>query len=330
MAFTISQAEPLPFEFTYPPDGLLCQRLAELFALGFDASTPDVTIIEREPMPVASSHPMERVVIDVNGRREYLCCKYGRQTDPAHFQHGHRHGTAYETAVYERVLEPLDVTAPRVFGLIDKGDWRWLVMAYLDDAISVSRTGRLEVLAEAGRWLGNFHRQTEGWAASNRVSFLQRQTADYYLTCAERTLEFCARVPRPRPWLAEAARRYRANAVPLLVNQQTVIHGEFYSNNVLYRDDVILPVDWESAAIGAPEIDLTFLLEGWPEEARVGVLQAYVEARWRSLAPPDFDARLTAATMFSQFRWLGDRPEWTADPANNWRFETLRKAALTA
>ena len=110
---------------------------------------------------------MERVVLDVDGRREHLCCKYGRQSAPAHFRHGNRHGTAYEASVYERVLRQLDVTAPRVFGLVDTEDWRWLVMDYLDDATTITRTGSADVLDDAGRWLGRFHRQTETWASSS-------------------------------------------------------------------------------------------------------------------------------------------------------------------
>jgi hypothetical protein len=320
-------------EFTYPSDGLLRQGLAELFAArsaseAASAATPDVTIIEREPMPVPGSHPLERVLLEVDGRREHLCCKYGGHSDPAHYRHGNRHGTAYEASVYERVLRHLDVTAPRVFGLVDKEGWRWLVIDYLDDATTVTRTGSADVLDDAGRWLARFHRQTEGWAASSRASFLHRHTADYYLACAERTLEFASGLPRRRPWLAKAVRRYRSAAVPLLVSHQTVIHGEFYSSNVLYGGGVILPIDWESAAIGAPEIDLAFLLEGWTEEDRVRVLHRYAEARWSGAAPADFRARFDAAVLFTQFRWLGDRLEWTADGENQWRFKLLLEGAF--
>ena len=310
-------------ESTYPSDELLSQHLAELFA-----GRSPVAIIEREPMPVPGSHPMERVLLEVDGRREHVCCKYGKHSEPAHFQHGNRHGTAYEASVYERVLRRIDVTMPRVFGLVDKGDWRFLVTEYLDDATTVTRTGSADVLDDAGRWLGRFHRQTEGWAASGRASFLHRQTEDFYVACAQRTLEFSSRLSMPRPWVEKAIRRYRKIAVPLLVSQQTVIHGEFYSSNVLCRGGVILPIDWESAAIGAPEIDLAFLLEGWSEKDQARVLQRYAETRWSGEPPADFGARFDAAVMFSQFRWLGDRPEWTAEGENQWRFKLLRETVF--
>lgn len=311
-------------EFSFPSDELLGQRLAEVFAAARGSAMLDVRILSREPLLVSGSHPMERVIVEVDGRREDLCCKYGKYSDPAHFRHGHRHGTAYEASVYEQVLRPLEVSAARAFGLVDTDGWRWLVTDYLQDSMTVTRTGEISALEDAGRWLGNFHRQTEGWVTSGRASFLHRQTADYYWSCAQRTLQFAQTLERPRPWLANAARRYRRRAVPLLASQQTVIHGEFYSSNVLYRNGEVLPIDWESASIGAPEIDLAFLLEGWSDEDRKGVLDAYAEARWGTAPPPDFGDRLDAAIMFSQFRWLGDRLEWTANPENHWRFKILR------
>lgn len=311
-------------DFIYPSNGLLCQRLTELFAAR-DPATPVVTIIKREPMLVSASHPMERVILEVDGHRQDLCCKYARYSDPAHVRHENRHGTAYEASVYVHVLSQIDVTAPRAFGLVDKDDSRWLVTDYLADATTVSGAGTPDALDAAGRWLARFHGQTEGWAECGRASFLHRQTKDFYLACAKRTLEFASGLSRPRPWLENAVRRYRRIAVPLLVSQQTVIHGEFYSSNVLTKNGSILPIDWESAAIGAPEIDLAFLLEGWPEADWVRVLRAYTEVRWPAGAPPAFGARLEAAVMFAQFRWLGDRPEWTAHPQNHWRFTILRE-----
>jgi thiamine kinase-like enzyme len=97
----------------------------------------------------------------------------------------------------------------------------------------------------------------------------------------------------------------------------------------LWGRGVILPIDWESAAIGAPEIDLAFLLlEGWSADDRVRVLRRYAETRWSGAAPPDFGARFDAAVMFTQFRWLGDRLEWTADRENQWRFKLLLEYAF--
>ena len=49
----------------------------------------------------------------------------------------------------------------------------------------------------------------------------------------------------------------------LLAAPRTMIHGEFYPGNILYEKGRICPVDWESAAIAAGELDLAALTEGW-------------------------------------------------------------------
>ena len=313
--------------FNYPTDEALRHHLIRLFrARGAEAS--DFVLVSREPLEVSRTHPSERVICAVDGRNRDICCKYGGHSDAAHVRYGHRHGIAYEAAVYDRLLSALDVTVPGFLGAVEETGPSWLVMEFFDGSTTVTRSGSPEALAETGRWLGDFHRQAETLAASAAAAFLFRHSAVYYRACAERTLEFAALRAKPYRWLGAVARRYMDEAVPALSAQQTVIHGEFYSSNVLYRSGVVVPVDWESAAIGAPEIDLAFLLERWPEEEGAAVVEAYVAARWTDGAPADFFARLDWARMFSQFRWLGDRKEWTLDPENRWRFEILRQYAI--
>ena len=114
----------------------------------------------------------------------------------------------------------------------------------------------------------------------------------------------------------------------LLAPPVTIIHGEFYQKNVLLRDGTIYPVDWQSAAIASGEIDLAALVERWPAAIARACEDAYQRARWPDGAPTDFLRRLDAARVYLQFRWLGDRPEWTTDEACHWRFEPLRLTAM--
>ena len=315
-------------EAGYPSDAALRHHLRELLKVR-GATAPHCEITEREPLELARTHPSERVVCLVDGRREELYCKYGGHSDAAHLRHGHRHGIRYEAAVYEHTLRAIDLPIARFRGAVESGESTWLVMDYLNSAGPVSRTGIAGALSEAGRWLGSFHRQSAVIAVSPAAEFLYRHSAAHYLGCAERTLEFAAPLITQYPWLAAAANRYAEWAVPQLLAEQAVIHGEFYSSNVLYRDGEVVPVDWESAAVGAPEIDLAFLLEGWSDADRTSVIEAYASARWPNGSRPDISSRLQAATMFSQFRWLGDRPEWTVDRENRWRFKILRECAGT-
>jgi len=103
----------------------------------------------------------------------------------------------------------------------------------------------------------------------------------------------------------------------------TIIHGEYYPKNVLYRDGIIYPVDWESAAIAAGEIDLACLTDRWPADTVRECERAYQQSRWPDGAPAAFAQRLAAARLYIHLRWLGDRPEWTTRQ-QYWRFDHLR------
>src|SRR5207249_336615 len=115
------------------------------------------------------------------------------------------------------------------------------------------------------------------------------------------------------PWLMEACERRDEWCATLLAAPPTVIHGEFYAKTVLLRRKSVFPVDWESAAISAGEIDLAALTEGdrWPAGIVRLCEREYVHARWPEGAPTAFQRRLDAARVYLHFRWLGDRPDRT-------------------
>ena len=96
------------------------------------------------------------------------------------------------------------------------------------------------------------------------------------------------------------------------------------ANNILYSGGVIYPIDWESAAVAAGEIDLACLTEGWPPRVVRECERRYREARWPDGAPADFERRLGAARLYLAFRWLGEEPDETVDESNRWRFDDLR------
>ena len=115
---------------------------------------------------------------------------------------------------------------------------------------------------------------------------------------------------------------------PLLAAPATVIHGEFYINNILVRRKNVFPVDWESTAIAAGEIDLAALVEGpWRENVVRRCEREYQRSRWPDGAPHDFERTLDAARLYLYFRWLGERPDWTVREATLWRYDHLHGTA---
>ena len=100
----------------------------------------------------------------------------------------------------------------------------------------------------------------------------------------------------------------------------TVVHGEFYPENILVREGAIYPIDWESTALAAGEIDLASLTEGWSEDVARDCEEQYRQVRWPGGPPDGFYRRLWTARLYLQFRWLGDHPE---TDVSEWRLEAL-------
>lgn len=134
------------------------------------------------------------------------------------------------------------------------------------------------------------------------------------------------------PWLSHLFTAFGQVTRILLDAQQTIIHGEYYPDNILYRAASVYPVDWETAAIAPGEIDLATLTDNWPQEVVERCQRAYVQARYSNSAPDqNFERRLAAARLYVQVHWLGYEtdplhPEWSERTVGAWRFEQLHDA----
>ena len=107
---------------------------------------------------------------------------------------------------------------------------------------------------------------------------------------------------------------------------QTIMHGDYYADNVLYHRDEAYPIDWERAGVGPGEIDLACLTNGWHEEMIEDCVCAYCDARWPYGAPRAFKRRFNAAQLYVLFRLLGEAPGWPDLEMRAWRLDLLRAA----
>ena len=93
----------------------------------------------------------------------------------------------------------------------------------------------------------------------------------------------------------------------------TLIHGELFPANVLMASGTLWFVDWESAGIGAGEIDLAALTSGaWDESTLAELDERYASSRWPQGAPSVFRAVIAAARVYVvvTIAWhLGTRSE---------------------
>jgi len=281
-----------------------------------------VTILERQPNFPAGTFPAEIVTCRLeDGRELRLFCKYS--AGRSHNASGHRSGVAYEAAVYRHILQPSKTSVPKFYGVFAGGNAgeTGLILEYLDKGRRVRDTRQVAVLSQGAAWIGRFHALSEASLCGVPTSFLIRYDAEYYRGWARRTSLLAGRRHRRFPWLAALCECFE-DVVPVLLNcPLTIIHGEYYPPNILWRNGVIYPVDWEATAIAAGEIDLAALTEGWPPGFVEQCDLEYQRVRWPQGSPTDFERRLAVARLYLHFRWLGS--ETDRDPSLR-RFERLR------
>jgi hypothetical protein len=281
----------------------------------------DVAIVERHANAFASTCPSEIVTCRSQDGRE-LRLLFKHAAGPHHLAFGHRGGTAYEALVYREVVSQCGLSAPRFWN--DLSSDTTLVIEFLTDAVCAEAAmPTADAMATAARWAGRFHRITTGSAAP-----LNRYDREYYCVWPRRTAELAGAWHQRLPWLGALCSKAETFMAVLVDQPSSVIHGEFTPHNVLIRGGVAYPIDWESGAIAFGEIDLACLTDKWPSDIVTGCEQEYQRARWPGSGDGgDFRYRLDLARLYWNFRWLGDRPEWTSSEKVGPRFEEVRRIA---
>jgi aminoglycoside phosphotransferase (APT) family kinase protein len=297
-----------------PPDlQTLTRSLNASFNNNDHKSTGDgVTVVARDLNPLSSTYPSEVVTCHLaDGAELRVLCKY--EAGRTHDAHGHRGGLPYEAEVYRQVLQRLPVSTASFYGLhrdATTGE-RWLFLEYLDKSVRIKDSRDRTLIHAAARWLGEFHRANQSLLSPASMPFLHQHDADYYLGWADRTSSLAGHLHQEFRWLAPLCQRFEKIFDTLLELPFLIIHGEYYTGNILSRDGMIYPVDWESTAVAIAEIDLASLVEHWPEEIANECKGEYSEARWPEGPPADFERKLQAGEMYWKLRWLGEEVDWT-------------------
>jgi fructosamine-3-kinase len=227
--------------------------------------------------------------------------------------------------VYRHVLEPMGARVPRYFGVYRDGRTSCLFLEYLQGAKPPTGDGELQ---KAETWLAHFHQEAKLLASSDEAAFLIRYDRDYYVGWARRAAEFAEPLRERYPWVSGVCSRFAEYGAPALESEPTVIHGEYYYKNLLMHHGFVYAIDWESCAIGAGEIDVAMLVEGWPELLADDLASRYARERWPEGVAEGFNQRLAFAKVYAQLRWLGEQPEKTLTRFDN--FDELRVACERA
>jgi hypothetical protein len=285
-----------------------------------------VKILDRQPNIYTATFPSEIVRCRLgDGQELRLLCKYG--TDNGNSLSAltvHKGGVPYEAAVYSHILRTSRATTPTFYGAYrdEKTQHTWLILKYLDNSARLQFTWEPSAaMSLAARWIGRFHSGTEDRLSRASMRFVTRYNTEYYLGWARCTSLMAGHLRQRYSWPTTLCGRLEDVVAVLLASPPTVIHGEYHPSNVLFRGGTVYPVDWESAAVAAGEIDLAALTEDCDSNIVRQCELEYQRVRWPNGPPADFQRRLSSARLYLQFRWLCDdftskgtgreRPKWS-------------------
>lgn len=231
-------------------------------------------------------------------------------------------GTGYELEAYRAIERIGAAPAPRLIGGARMGSRTLLVTTYVEDALRVHKSPVPLALECAAARIGQFHSRPRTATPGRR---LDRYTAETFAAWAERA---CHAVPEAL-WLSDVARAFPHRAVALQATALTVVHGEFYPDNILASAAGTTAVDWEWAGVGMGEIDLAALTEGtWDPRTIARCTSAYAESRGLGSGNRLLAQRLAASRLYLHLRWLGARSRPRETGPTRWRLRQARALAV--
>ncbi|NND03126.1 MAG: aminoglycoside phosphotransferase family protein [Acidimicrobiia bacterium] len=275
------------------------EGLAQLLSATLGETLGSASITKRTALGTGT-HPKELVEIEASeGQRRHLFVKYGGSVDldPG----GTRTGVLYEAQVYRDLLPLLDIRTVHYYGQVDPTDrLPVLVLDGLPDALRVKKVPGGRAMIAAAGWLGSFHAQTTSMTECRHLSWVER----WPRSLLEKWCDPDSASPA-HPKYREVLSYLVEHAIPDLLDEgHTIIHGEFYPKNILFHNEEVYPIDWESAAVAPSEFDLAMLIDGWPSEIREAARDEYAGMRWRRSATEASRRRLRIAEMILHARWL--------------------------
>ncbi len=293
--------------FKYPSSERLAAVLTRVLSRN-GLANGDLTVVNRKPNPYNSTFPTEIVTCHNGPGRSIprLFVKY--RTGGFDGVFGHRRDISYEARVYREVLQPLHVSTPAFYGLYkdDESGAEGLIIEYLPRGSPASWSRDPQAMTRSARWIGRFHAANEKRVHDARLQFLRRYNAEYYRGWARRTNLLFGQLNSRFPWIPPICTSFQHLIPRLLRAPETIIHGEYFGSNVVYQNGTSRPVDWQSTAIAAGEIDLAALTHSWPKKVVQKCEREYARARWSGRAPDGFEETLELARVYMNLRWLGD------------------------
>lgn len=238
-----------------------------------------------------------------------------------------------EISLYRQVLDPQELgTATLYASAADASSGQfWLLLERIPGYV-LSDIGEFTLWRQTARWLARMHHRfmDETRIPPSVYQRLIQHDAASYQRWLTRAVDFSTG-SLPAGLVGDYPQLVRET----LDLSQTLIHGEFYSSNVLVDETAaslprICPVDWERAGWGTGWLDVAALTAGsWTEQEKTALAREYL-AEWESLAGtvPSGAHALRGwylCRLHLAIQWLGWSSGWTppAEHQNDWRSEVV-------
>lgn len=285
--------------------------------------------VSRRNFVYSSTSPAQIIHCRLNNHESvYLFCKYaGNHTQ---FSFGHRGGVEYENGIYKNILSHAVLSSPSYYGFFTSEiqSNSCLVIGYLKNGNLLKDSRDPEDFGKAAAWIGQFHKMHE----AKQQPSIKVYDRSYYLIWLKGMENLLETLKTKYRWLPSLCHYFSDNLHLLTESPQTIIHGEYYTKNIMVQKGMIYPIDWESAAIGAGETDLVSMIEDWDEKRRSIALKNYIRARWADghFNKNEFEKKLLLVRIYFFLRWAAEYndPElWLT--RNDWfkRFyQTIRES----
>ena len=189
-------------------------------------------------------------------------------------------------------------------------DRYWLFLDHVD-GLPLWQIGEMELWQRAAQWLANMHTQCREVSHPRLISCDRA----FYETWLDRAV-----TATEDQRLSEIAAGYDHVVERLLSLPTTLVHNEFYSENVLIDASAtevrVCAVDWETAARGPALLDLAALTAGeWSETERGQIIRAYNDALPAPYPIDELHSALNCCRLHIAIHWLGFAERGKASPA---------------
>ena len=285
-------------------------------------------VVKRTPNLYSSTFHSEIVSCEFPDKKtQNIFCKFSDGKEIKKHA-GHRQYLEYEAKVNRLILQNTDLSIINFVGSYSDSTncFTWLFFEYLEPFLEVGEEKDYSsAMIRAARWIGEFHSQNKNKVKLNK-SWMFKYSRDYLISVSSQTLANCKSFLHEEPWIIEACNIFDYKINKLTNNSSlTMIHGEYYPANILSKNKIIYPVDWQSAAIAIGEIDLAMLTDGWQPEIVDRCVEQYTKSRWGKNIPINFKENLILSTIYTQFRWLGDKNGIVLNKESKKRLNTIKE-----